>query len=138
MDSRVKILDDGRIYMYIPSECVEIMRGYQYDLVCFPDDKPIGIEEYEKYSLIELEDEDVFVCLGSMTDLHIERLGMFPTLESVKAYIDAHKSAPWGVSAIARKNRWRRVSEKGVSLTLQDENGRTLKYYRREGRAEIE
>lgn len=132
MDSRVKITKDGGIYMYVPSECVEIMKGYQYDLVCFPQDEPVSIEE------TDFEDEEVFVNVGTITDLHIERIGLFPTLESVKAYVDMRGRAPWGISAIARRNRWKRISEKGVSLTLEDKDGRKLKFYRREGKAEIE
>lgn len=138
MDSRVKITKDGGIYMYVPSECVEVMRGYQYDLVCFPKDEPVSIDKYEDTSLIDLEDEEVFVSVGTITDLHIERIGQFPTLESVKAYVDMRGRAPWGISSIARKNRWKRISEKGVSLTLEDKDGRKLKFYRREGKAEIE
>lgn len=138
MDSRVKITKDGGIYMYVPSECVEIMRGYQYDLVCFPVDEPVPIDKYEEASLIDLEDEEVFVNVGTITDLHIERIGLFPTLESIKHYVDEHGRAPWGVSAIARKNRWKRISEAGVSLALKDKDGRVLRFYRREGRAEIE
>lgn len=132
MDSRVKITKDGGIYMYVPSECVEIMKGYQYDLVCFPLDEPLSIEE------TDFEDEEVFVNVGTITDLHIERIGLFPTLESIKHYVDEHGRVPWGVSAIARKNRWKRISEAGVSLALKDKDGRVLRFYRREGRAEIE
>ena len=132
MDSRVKITKEGGIYMYVPSECVEVMKGYQYDLVCFPMDEPMSIEE------TDFEDEEVFVNVGTITDLHIERIGLFPTLESVKAYVDMHGRAPWGISAIARRNGWKRVSEKGVSLTLMDKDGRKLKFYRRAGEAEIE
>lgn len=137
MDSRVKVTKDGRIFMYIPSECVEIMRGYQYDLFCFPQDKPVSIDEYELTSLIEVEDEEVFVEVGNMTDIHINRIKMFPTLERVKSYVDEHGVLPWGISAIARQYGWKRLSENGVSLCIQDTFGRKLKFYRRDRRAEI-
>lgn len=103
-----------------------------------PVDEPVPIDKYEEASLIDLEDEEVFVNVGTITDLHIERIGLFPTLESIKHYVDEHGRAPWGVSAIARKNRWKRISEAGVSLALKDKDGRVLRFYRREGRAEIE
>ena len=123
--------------MYIPTECVELMRGYQYDLFCFPKDEPVRIDDMEKMSLIDIEDEEVFVFVGSFTELHISRIGLFPTLEDMKSYIDKHQRAPWGVSAISRRNHWKRISENGVSLCLEDANGRKLRFYRREGRAEI-
>ena len=138
MESRVKITKGGDVYMYIPTECVEIMKGYQYDLVVFPLDKPMSVDDYESTGLLDLEDEEVFVHVGTITDLHIERIGLFPTLESIKAYVDEHGRVPWGVSAIARKNRWKRISEAGVSLALKDKDGRVLRFYRREGRAKIE
>ena len=138
MDSRVKITKGGDVYMYIPTECVEIMRSYQYDLVVFPLDKPMSVDDYESTGLLDLEDEEVFVHVGTMTDMHVERIDMFPTLESIAEFVRQTGRVPWGVSAIARRNKWRRVSEAGVSLTLHDQNGRVLRYYRKEGRAEIE
>ena len=127
----MRIETDGSIFVCLPSECEETLREYGYNLYTTDDDG----------NMIPAADstceDGLFIGLGTITEMHIERLGLFNSLEDVKAYVDRYGRAPWGLSAMVRKNGWRRASEPGVSVTIKDKDGHTLRYYRRESRAVV-
>lgn len=131
MDPRVKITKDGEVYMCIPSECADIFRDYQYELVCFPAEDPVSIEQMASKQL-DFEDEELFIKVGSIGEFFVERSAMFSTLEIIKDYIDNHGRYPMGIKSIAQRNQFKRGSERGVSLRLTDDNGRTLKFFKKD------